>query len=465
MTTSLPAASHPATEVCRITIDGPGGRADLAVPMSTPISALLPVLIRHAVAGPDAAGKPWVLQRLGEDPLDADGTPQILGLRHGDLLHLRPADVSLPALHFDDISDGVAHAIGGQPDRWSPELTRRLALAVACVVLTALAAAVLGTGPGLLTSLACGMVALVLSTGCVLASRKRANSGSILLAGFGAFAFAGLAGLTFRQGVGGAYAPGLPGVLVAAGCVGVLAVAMLALRPLPMVLPATFLLTAVAAASGVILAAVTHWHGTQAVAVVAVAMFVLGHFGPRLSLRMARLRIPQLPRDAEELQTGIDPEPERLINRRVSAANAYLNTLNMSSALVYIVACWLLVHDLSWIGWLLPLVFSAAILLRARGMTGTMQRIPMTVAGVLGLALVLVLRTAPAGPVSRGTVLAVLLAAVALLLVAAWRLPTNRLLPLWGHGGDILEMITAMALLPLLLQELHVFAYFRSLAG
>lgn len=58
-----------------------------------------------------------------------------------------------------------------------------------------------------------------------------------------------------------------------------------------------------------------------------------------------------------------------------------------------------------------------------------------------------------------------LLLAALLLLVGAWRLPTSRLRPLWGHIGDILELLSAIALLPLLLQLLHVYAFFRALAG
>jgi hypothetical protein len=47
--------------------------------------------------------------------------------------------------------------------------------------------------------------------------------------------------------------------------------------------------------------------------------------------------------------------------------------------------------------------------------------------------------------------------------VGAWRLPTARLLPMWGHMADRAELLTAIALVPLLLQVLHVYATFRSM--
>lgn len=452
-------------EVCRVSVVGPDSRADLAIPVSLTVSALLPALLDAVKEPAEQRGAPWVLQRLGEDPLDPDGTAESLGLRHGDVLHLRPADQPLPALQFDDIADGVAHVLSARQDRWRPQHTRRLALAMAALVLAALAWALLGFGPGGPAAGGAGGAAVLLALGCVLAARFHADSGTVVLAGVGALLFAGLSGLTFRAGPHGGFAPGQPGVLVAAGSVVVLAAALLALRPLPPVVPGTALVTALAAGAGAALMRSAHLHGGQAAAVVAVALFVLGHFGPRLALRMARLRVPQLPNNAEELQQDIDPEPQARVERRVTAANDYLDTLSLSSALVYAVGFWFMVREPGWIGWVLPLAFSGAVLLRARGLTGTWQRVPMVATATVGLALLLVLRAAPHQHNGRAVVVVVLFAAAAALLVAGWRLPTSRLLPVWAHTGDILETLSSIALLPLLLQALHVYAWFRSLAS
>jgi transposase len=61
--------------------------------------------------------------------------------------------------------------------------------------------------------------------------------------------------------------------------------------------------------------------------------------------------------------------------------------------------------------------------------------------------------------------LAVGLVAGVLLVVGAARLPGRRQAPVWAHLADRLEALTALALVPLLLQVLHVYAYVRSLAG
>ncbi|MYU68080.1 EsaB/YukD family protein, partial [Streptomyces sp. SID69] len=206
--TTAPAVTAPASEVCRVTVVGPTGQADLAIPLGTPVSALLPVLVRHVTTEPADRGTPWVLQRLGEDPFDADATPATVHLRHGEVLHLRPADEPLPALHFDDVSDGVAHVVTALPGGWRPALTRGLALALAVLALPAVAWALLGFGPGPGTSAGAGVIAVLLAAGCVAADRLCADEGSVLVAGLGALAFGALAGLTFREGPHGGFAPG-----------------------------------------------------------------------------------------------------------------------------------------------------------------------------------------------------------------------------------------------------------------
>ncbi|WP_329457197.1 type VII secretion integral membrane protein EccD [Streptomyces sp. NBC_01497] len=480
MTTSPPAVSVSTSDVCRITVEGPTGRADLALPVATPLSALLPTLLRHVATSPERANAPWVLQRLGEEPFDLDGSPDTLGLRHGDVLYLRPADEPLPGLHFDDISDGVAHAVTGRSDLWRPELTRGLAIAVGGLVLAALGVTAFGAGPGVLATVACAVTALVLVAGSAVLSRAGADQSTAGAAAVGGLVFAAFAGFApfsaarvpavLPAGVHGHaslghFALGIHGLLLAAGAVAFLAALLLALRVLPFALPGTFLVCAIAAAVGVAVARLGDESAVQAAGIVGVAMFVLGHFGPRLTLRAARLRVPQLPRTAEELQQGIEPEDEESVTRRVRAASSYLNTLSMSSALIYAVTFAALVHEGGWIGWLLPLVFSAAVLLRARGLGGALQRVPMTAVGAFGLAVVALTRLATVGTTDRAVVMGVFLAAAVLLVVAAWRLPTGRLLPVWGHLGDIAETLTAVALLPLLLQALHVYAFFRQLAS
>ncbi|MBC3841034.1 hypothetical protein GXW82_14365 [Streptacidiphilus sp. 4-A2] len=162
---------------------GPHRPGDLAVPVTLSVQTLLPVLLERLEGPAEPRGRPWALQRLGEEPLDPDGTPESLGLRHGEVLYLRPAEEPLPALHFDDVADGVAHVLSGRADRWQPQHTRRLALAVAVLALAALAVALHGFGPGPLAAGGAGAVAVLLALGCVLAHRFQADPAAVGLAG------------------------------------------------------------------------------------------------------------------------------------------------------------------------------------------------------------------------------------------------------------------------------------------
>ena len=120
---------------------------DLALPGDANLADLLPTLLRHAGEDPDGEGYlsgGWVLQRAGEAPLDAGRRLTALGVRDGDILHLRHRDSALPELAVDDVAEAVA-GVRGVP--WTTARTRAAAVGAAGV-LGLLAVVVLGfAGP------------------------------------------------------------------------------------------------------------------------------------------------------------------------------------------------------------------------------------------------------------------------------------------------------------------------------
>ncbi|MER7913615.1 EsaB/YukD family protein, partial [Streptomyces sp. NPDC096068] len=221
--------------LCRISVVGEGRRADLAVPETATVAALLPVLLRHLEVATTGPRDPhWVLQRLGEGPLDPEGTPESLGLRHGDVLHLRPGEDPLPEPDFDDLADGVAHVLGTTDGRWRPDHTRRLFTVLAGIGLAALAAVLVAEGPGLPTALACATAAAVLAVAAATRGRTAAEGSraAATATGAAAVALATLAGLAATGPAGGGPAglllPDRAGVLAAAAPAAVTAAVLLA---------------------------------------------------------------------------------------------------------------------------------------------------------------------------------------------------------------------------------------------
>ncbi|MCZ4516649.1 type VII secretion integral membrane protein EccD, partial [Streptomyces sp. ActVer] len=136
-------------QLCRLTVRAPSVSVDLAVPADVPVADLLPTLLRYVgeeaeEAGLDHAG--WVLQLLGDAPLDEETTLARAGLVDGAVLYLRPHTEALPEARLDDLVDGIADTAGRRLKTWRPEAAR--GLLVGSAVATVMAALALVLWPG-----------------------------------------------------------------------------------------------------------------------------------------------------------------------------------------------------------------------------------------------------------------------------------------------------------------------------
>src|ERR1700761_1826906 len=181
-TATSPHLAGPGTDLCRITVIGPAGRVDLAIPAGTTMAQLLPVLLIHVVAESERA-QPWVLQGLGAEPLAADGTAESLDLREGEILYLRPAPQAMPVLEFDDAAIGVADSLEARGDRIRPAVTRRLLLGVGSLMLAVFGAGCFTVRPGWLIAPALGVAAVVLLASAILLSRSIADTAAGVIGG------------------------------------------------------------------------------------------------------------------------------------------------------------------------------------------------------------------------------------------------------------------------------------------
>ncbi|MEA5362855.1 type VII secretion integral membrane protein EccD [Amycolatopsis sp., V23-08] len=455
-------------ELCRITVHGPQGRADLAVPMGIPVTSLLPVLLRHT-GGHEELGDSWVLQRLGEAPLDPAGTPESLDWQEGEEFHLRPRLDPLPELDFDDIADGMATAVSRQAGRWKPEFNRFLFLGFSIAALLVLARVLLYPGTQGLSAIGCAVVALGLLVAAVGSGVRSDDEALITLLGLGGCGFAFVAGSVAVAGIGPAFdlqtAPMLSGCLSFGLAGGLMLGGRAAWAPVTPFVP--FGTVVAIAAAG----AITLWlhYGpefspVQSAALVSAVLIGLLVFAPRIGIRFARIRGPQLPRTADELQYDIEPAPAEKMVAQTAYADGYLTIACVASAVVFACSFPFLVGQGLFPGILAGLL-AAAVLMRSRSLLGAWQRVPLSVAGALGLVLLAFSLIEPLTPDWRGASAAGVVLVFFLLVLAMLRPPPRRLLPIWGHLANWLETLSAVAILPILLQLFGTYAWAIGLTG
>lgn len=455
-----------AAGLCRLRFRAPETVFELAVPADVPLADLLPAIMGHADAdleekGLDHGG--WVLQCLGADPLDEERTAESLGLHDGDELYFRPRRAAMPPVHFDDLVDGVATGMRCRDDSWRPETTYRTAIAIASLALAGGLAVLALPGPAHLRALAATLIGAMLLLGAASASRAVADARAGTLLGAAAVPYAALAGLLLPTGAGG---PDLTGARLLAAGSAAAGAAVLALAAVACSAP-LFLGIVLVAVLGVV-AGVLSLYGvspeSSAAVIVVVTVFV-GAFIPGLSFRLSGLRLPLLPRNAEELQEDIEPFPAGEVIARSTVANAYLTSLQVAAASVCAVAGTLLGVAGGWAPRTMAAVLGLLLVLHARAIGSMWQRFAMLVPGVAAGGLLLARDVLEENGAGRMTVLAGLLGVACALLVVAWTIPGRRLLPYWGRAADMLHTLAALSLFPLTLFVTGAFHALRAMSG
>jgi len=461
-----------AYQLCRVVLVTPDASMEMALPTTVALCDLMPTLVHHhraqraakdpvANAAAAAGAQEWVLQRLGEEPMDEDLTPAALGIRDGDLLYLRPRSEELPPVHFDDLIDGIAVGVRNRADRWRDWMTRQLFLVVAGVALL-LGFSLLLTGPPSVTvPVAAATAGLLLAAGS-LCSRAFGDASSGLVFGLAAVPYAGLAGLLVPTLPGGLSFAG-PNVLCMAVAAGVAALFAMGLvgevRPMFLALATGF----AAAAAGAVL---TSYVGVSAAggAAVAVALALLvGLLAPNVAFRLAKLRLPMLPRGADELSADIEPYRSGQVLAAARTADQYVTWFCLVVGAVASVSLVILVRTDGRASLTLAGAVSLLLLLRARALLSAWQRIGTLLPAIVGLGLLARhFGTTQGGLV--GWVGGLVLVAVGA-VVLAHQMPGRRLLPYWGRIADIAEYLATIAVFPLTAVLFGLLGWARALAG
>ena len=462
-------------ELCRITVIGPDRKIDLAVPSTTPVATLMPVLLQHTTAAgrrldgdtPDGA---WVLQRLGQEPFELSGTPESLDWLEGEELYLRLAEDPLPELDFDDLAEGVATVVNRRSDRWQPEYRRVLFLLLSVVAMGAIAAVLVDRGPVLPQVVGAGVLGVIFLTAALVSGRKLPDSAFGLLFGAGAAAFAALAASSAVDGDPAGIAVNASSVLAAAvATAGVVAALLVAQRTVVPYLPFAPLMvigvTALVAVGVLLLQSGSEMTAQRTAAAAAAVVFAVIVVAPRAAVKLARLRGPQLPKTGEDMSYDIEPASADQVRDRAGDADMYLTVSMLSSAVVLPVLFHFTMQAPGWAGWTFVLVVASAILLRARTFLGFWQRIALVVAGTVGYLMVIMRFSQTLTPGWRWVLLGGLLALVIPLVMAALRPWPRRMLPFWEYAATFFDVASGVAVLPVLAQILGVYARARGLFG
>jgi ESX secretion system protein EccD len=458
---------HADVEMCRVTVVAARTRMDLALPADTTLADLLPTLLTHA--GEDPVGENfltggWVLQRVGEPPLDAGRRLAALGVRDGDILHLRRRDSALPELAVDD----VAEAVAGITRRgcWTADRTR-VATVVAAGVLALLAVALLAhAGPPWPVPAAVLLSVAALFSGAAVALSSAYAAPLAAVVSTVVAAAAGLAGgAALVAGQHGLLAAGAPGLLV--GAAVVLAVCVVGV--LGVGSRSEWFWSSALGAGVVIIAAGAETLGlASAHSVIGATVAVLMGLAPvlpGLAARIARLPLPPVPTSAADLRTADDLLPGSDILDRARSADRMFTALTATTALLVSGCLVLVAPEPAWYGRALAVVVALALFLRARHLAGPAQRLRLLALGLVdlglgGWAFSVHLR----GPV----VLLVPLLLLAAAGLSTWwgvRMAGRRLTPYWGRFGDVVEVLVVLLIIPLAIGVAGAYTHMQGLFG
>ncbi|MFI6449243.1 type VII secretion integral membrane protein EccD [Kitasatospora sp. NPDC050543] len=485
-------SANATTGFCRVTVVAPDSRIDVALPEDVPLADVYPEVLRlSGQTQPDGAPTGFHLVRRDGTVLDSGLPLAAQQVRDGDLLSLRPFAESLPPAVYDDVADAIASAVETDRRFWSPELMRAFGLIGAGVLLTLLGFALwfsdLRHDMHGLAGVISGVTAVVLTAFAGVRARVYQDHDAALALGLGALPHALIGGSGVIAVAHKWEGPGRLQFLV--GCVAVLVISVLLVGLLPEK-DSVFVAAAFLAAAGTLatFAAVLlpETPANHIAAVTGVAAVAAVGFLPALSARFARLPVGfSAPGQTRTRSRDHDEETHRAeavqyerIAQQARRGHEVLVGLVGGCAAVIIGACAVLGFTDEVFPELLALTIGVSTMLRARLFRYTAQVFSLTIAGLIGLSLLILglsLHTPlfiikAAGSTTdvdlRTIWLSASIAAGAAVLTAiALVVPKLGVSPFWGRILDLVDSLTLMALVPLTLAVLNVYNLVRGSTG
>ncbi|WP_055589711.1 type VII secretion integral membrane protein EccD [Peterkaempfera griseoplana] len=482
------------TGFCRVTVVAPDSRIDVALPEDVPLADVYPEVLRlSGQTQHEGAPTGFHLVRRDGTVLDSGLPLAAQQVRDGDLLSLRPFAESLPPAVYDDVADAIATAVEADRRFWGPELMRTSGLTGAVLLLTLMGFALwfsdlmhdMHSLPGVVA----GVTAVVLVAFAGVRARVYADHNAALALGLAALPHALIAGSGIMPVdhpghlVGGG--PGRLQFLVA--CVTMLVVSVLLVGLLPEK-DSVFVGSAFVAGAGTFATfaavAMEHTSASEIAAVTGAAAVAVIGFLPALSSRFARLPVGfHAPGQTAGRERSGDPAADReaLEYERIAAqarrGHEVLVGLVGGSAAVVVGACTVLGFSKGMWPEVLALVLGVATMLRARLFRYSAQVFCLVVAGLVGLALlilglalhtpefILSVQAGPEADIRTVWLSAAIAAGAAVLVAVALVVPRLGVSPFWGRVLDLVDSLVLVSLVPLTLAVLDIYASVRGVTG
>ncbi|MFD8500446.1 type VII secretion integral membrane protein EccD [Amycolatopsis sp. NPDC059657] len=441
---------------------------DVALPGDVQLVDLLPSVLSQFGAewveqSVDHEG--WVAQRLGEPPMPEDKSFTELNLVDGETVYLLPRSAEMAALDYDDLVDGVAERVRADAGQWTPVRTRWMLRAATGVALfSGLGALLAGAGAPSLWVLPVSLAVVLLVCAAAVSRALGAVVDGTLLAGVGVI-YAGTGGWLGAMAIDPPGGPEVWSVLAGVAVVAAIVLSLVAVADAAQIFGGALVFVILLLIPGVIWAASSH-SAAHAAAIGITVNLVLSLFVAGTAFRLGGLKLPMLPTDAAEVREDIDPVPHRVVIERSVVVFGYLKAMYVGYGLAQTVLLVTLVLPKGKWEMIMAAVVAALLLLRSRHLSGLLPRWSLLVPACAAVVAIL-LRQAIGEPLLFRVlvVLVPLLVAGAGLAVLSRYLPKARLRPYWGRAVDILEYLSAIAVIPLLLAVLDVYAAIRGLSG
>jgi type VII secretion integral membrane protein EccD len=444
--------SSVASGLVRVTIASGSRRVDLVLPGSIPVAELVPELAR-SVGLLDAStvygGYRLVTQEGRILANDAGLTMQ--GIEDGGLLTVTAGvDEKAPRV-YDDVVEAMADVVENELQPWEPAAGRRTALGAGSILLGLGALALLLKGESLLGGVAAAVIAALLVVGGIVLARAQDEPEAGVAVSLIAALYAGVASLLLAPG-------DLPGwtwplddafftdPLLCAG-LGVLAVGLVAVVGLQegraLVIPAIVVGAVLVACS--VLIRVASLEPSTVFTVLMTLVVLAGSIFPWLALGVTGTKVDQLyslhdiTADPDEIDPDEVADDARVGHEILLAVSATVGTLLVLFAPFAV--------GRGAFGTVLAAVCCLAVMFRTRQYRTGSEVLAGLTSGILGLVSVAVSMLLVHDGWRAGA--AIGLAGVGAALLALTLVPASPSVRR-GRMGDVVEMVTLLALLPLM---------------